>query len=328
MVELELLCNEWIEQVKHYMQLIAAHSIKEKENEVGNILDDILNLSGKMFRAKLLLLCGFLGADWKAKKETLCKLAAMVELTHLASLIHDDIVDDSPYRRGKLSVQKKYGKNAAVYAGDFLMARIYYYEAVEKFNDSAAALSKAVEAMCMGEIGQGLCRYRENISEKEYFENIEGKTATLFETACYIGAKESGCSEEVVKKISLFGKNLGFMFQLKDDIIDFTSNLKNTGKETHKDFKDGIYTFPVIMALKNLEGRKFLLPIMEKNINQELSEKDVKDVTSYVIKFGGVEESIKKIKELSDINKELIKDLNQNNKVISLFYKLMKKLEE
>lgn len=322
---MDLLCNEWIEQVKYYMQIITAHNMKE--NEVGNVLNDTVNVSGKMFRAKLLLLCGLLGKDWEAKKETLFKLAAMTELTHLASLIHDDIIDESPYRRGKPSIQSKYGKNAAVYAGDFLMARIYYYEAIERLNESAAVLSKAVESMCMGEIGQGLCRYREDVSVEEYFENIQGKTATLFETACYIGAKEAGCSDEVVNKLSLFGKNLGFMFQLKDDILDFTSDLEKVGKETNKDFQNGIYTFPVIMALKNPEGQKLLSPIMKKNIHSVLSKEEIQNVTSYVINFGGVEESKKEIKRLSDINKNLIKDL-ENKDIVNLFFKLMKKLEK
>lgn len=322
---MDLLCNEWIEQVKYYMQIITAHNMKE--NEVGNVLNDTVNVSGKMFRAKLLLLCGLLGKDWEAKKETLFKLAAMTELTHLASLIHDDIIDESPYRRGKPSIQSKYGKNAAVYAGDFLMARIYYYEAIERLNESAAVLSKAVEAMCMGEIGQGLCCYREDVSVEEYFENIQGKTATLFETACYIGAKEAGCSDEVVNKLSLFGKNLGFMFQLKDDILDFTSDLEKVGKETNKDFQNGIYTFPVIMALKNPEGQKLLSPIMKKNVHSVLSKEEIQNVTSYVINFGGVEESKKEIKRLSDINKNLIKDL-ENKDIVNLFFKLMKKLEE
>lgn len=320
------LCNNWIEQVKYYMQLIGAHSMQG--TEVGEILDNALNLSGKMLRAKLLLLCSFLGPNWKEKKETLCKLAAMVELTHLASLIHDDIVDDSPYRRGKESIQNKYGKNAAVYAGDFLMARIYYYEAIEHLNESAALLSKAVQSMCVGEISQGLFRYNEQITPEQYFKNIEGKTAALFETACYIGAKEAGCNDMLTEKLALFGKNIGLMFQVKDDILDFISNLNTSGKEPYQDFKNGIYTFPIIMALKNLECQKLLYPIMEKNKIQTLSEKEVKQVVDTVIKFNGIEKSYQQIERLASINLELIKNLENNSEIIALFFYIMKGLEE
>ena len=135
---IEILLKEWIERVKYYIHLIADYSIKE--SQVGAVLDDVLNLSGKMLRSKLLLLCAFLGSNWKDHKEKICKLAAMVELTHLASLIHDDIVDDSPYRRGKVSIQGKYGKDAAVFAGDFLIARIFYYGAMENLNEAVSIL--------------------------------------------------------------------------------------------------------------------------------------------------------------------------------------------
>ena len=313
---IEILLKEWIEQIKYYIHLIADYSIKE--SQVGAVLDDVLNLSGKMFRSKLLLLCAFLGSNWKNNKEKICKLAAMVELTHLASLIHDDIVDDSPYRRGKVSIQGKYGKDAAVFAGDFLMARIFYYGAVENLNEAVSILSKTVE---------DLCRYQEDISEKKYFKNIERKTAALFQAASYIGAKESGCSEEIIQKLELFVKNLGLMFQLKDDILDFTSNPKELGKETHKDFQNGIYTFPVIMALKNPKAREVLLPIMRKNKEEKLSLAEILQLQNYIIQFGGIEASYEKIKYLSTINRQLIKELGQNSEITVYLEKMLNDLE-
>ena len=322
---IEILLKEWIERVKYYIHLIADYSIKE--SQVGAVLDDVLNLSGKMLRSKLLLLCAFLGSNWEDNKEKICKLAAMVELTHLASLIHDDIVDDSPYRRGKVSVQGKYGKDAAVFAGDFLIARIFYYGAVENLNEAVSILSKTVEYMCIGEIEQDLCRYQEDISEKKYFENIERKTAALFQAASYIGAKESGCSEEIIQKLELFVKNLGLMFQLKDDILDFTSNSKELGKETHKDFQNGIYTFPVIMALKNLKAKEVLLPIMRKNKEEKLSLAEILQLQNYIIQFGGIEASYEKIKYLSNINRQLIKELGQNSKITVYLEKILNDLE-
>ena len=322
---LEILLKEWTEEVKRYIYLIANFSIKE--SQVGAVLDDVLNLSGKMLRSKLLLLCAFLGTNWKNNKEKICKLAAMVELTHLASLIHDDIVDDSPYRRGKVSIQGKYGKDAAVFAGDFLIARIFYYGAVENLNEAVSILSKTVEYMCIGEIEQDLCRYQEDISENKYFENIERKTAALFQAACYIGAKESGCSEEIIQKLELFVKNLGLMFQLKDDILDFTSSSKELGKETHKDFQNGIYTFPVIMALKNPKAQEVLLPIMRKNREEKLSLAEILQLQNYIIQFGGIEASYQKIKYLSTINRQMIKELGENSEITPYLEKMLNDLE-
>lgn len=323
---LEILLKEWTEEVKRYIYLIANFSIKE--SQVGAVLDDVLNISGKMIRAKILLLSAFSGTNWKNNKERICKLAAMVELTHLASLIHDDIVDDSPYRRGKQSIQGKYGKDAAVFAGDFLIARVFYYGVVENLNEAVSILAKTVENMCIGEIEQELYHYQEDISEEKYFEIIERKTAALFQAACSIGARESVCSKELTQKLELFVRNLGLMFQIKDDILDFTSNSKDLGKETHKDFQNGIYTFPVIMALKNFKSKEVLEPIMKKNKKEKLSAEEIIQLEKYITSFGGIEASYKKIEALSKANRQLIKELGKNLEITFYLEKMLGELEE
>lgn len=323
---LEILLKEWTEEVKRYIYLIANFSIKE--SQVGAVLDDVLNISGKMIRAKILLLSAFSGTNWKNNKERICKLAAMVELTHLASLIHDDIVDDSPYRRGKQSIQGKYGKDAAVFAGDFLIARVFYYGVVENLNEAVSILAKTVENMCIGEIEQELYHYQEDISEEKYFEIIERKTAALFQAACSIGARESVCSKELTQKLELFVRNLGLMFQIKDDILDFTSNSKDLGKETHKDFQNGIYTFPVIMTLKNAKLREVLEPIMKKNKKEKLSAEEILQLEKYITSFGGIEASYKKIEALSKANRQLIKELGEKSEVSLYLEKILRELEE
>ena len=323
---IEILLKEWIERVKYYIHLIADYSIKE--SQVGAVLDDVLNISGKMIRAKILLLSAFSGTNWKNNKERICKLAAMVELTHLASLIHDDIVDDSPYRRGKQSIQGKYGKDAAVFAGDFLIARVFYYGVVENLNEAVSILAKTIENMCIGEIEQELYHYQEDISEEKYFEIIERKTAALFQAACSIGARESVCSKELTQKLELFVRNLGLMFQIKDDILDFTSNSKDLGKETHKDFQNGIYTFPVIMTLKNAKLREVLEPIMKKNKKEKLSAEEILQLEKYITSFGGIEASYKKIEALSKANRQLIKELGEKSEVSLYLEKILRELEE
>ena len=323
---LEILLKEWTEEVKRYIYFIANFSIKE--SQVGAVLDDVLNVSGKMIRTKILLLSAFSGTNWKNNKERICKLAAMVELTHLASLIHDDIVDDSPYRRGKQSIQGKYGKDAAVFAGDFLIARVFYYGVVENLNEAVSILAKTIENMCIGEIEQELYHYQEDISEEKYFEIIERKTAALFQAACSIGARESVCSKELTQKLELFVRNLGLMFQIKDDILDFTSNSKDLGKETHKDFQNGIYTFPVIMTLKNSKLREVLEPIMKKNKKEKLSAEEILQLEKYITSFGGIEASYEKIKSLSNINRQLIKELGKNLEITFYLEKMLGELEE
>jgi len=276
-----------LQRVGYYIQKIAENPVSG--TPTGEVLEDALGAAGKMVRPRLLQTCSSLGPNYAEQLDRLCILAAMVELTHLSSLIHDDIIDDAPVRRGRSSVQSKYGKDAAVYAGDFLISRIQYWQAKEVLNAAAMRLAKTVEDMCIGEIGQDLCRYRETVSVDEYYENINRKTASLFQCACAAGAAEAGCSDEVVEVLARFGRCLGIMFQLRDDLLDFLSSKQDMGKETHKDFQDGIYTLPVLMAMQSEEGKAALLPILAENSRRVLSEDEIRDMEALVCRFGGVE---------------------------------------
>ena len=313
-----------IADVRQYMQTIASHSFGD--TKVGQILDDVLDTNGKMIRAQMLLLSARFGPKSEEKDDKLKMLAAMVELTHLASLIHDDIIDESDFRRGKPSIQSKYGKDAAVYAGDFLMSRIYYTAAKEKLNNSAALLSKAIESMCAGEIGQAVCRYKEGTAVEQYLENIKGKTAALFKTACEIGATQSGASKTVICTLTEIGEYLGYMFQLRDDLLDFTADKYHLGKEAHKDFAEGIYTLPVLAALKeDKEGK--LLALVQKNSKEHLSEKDICQAEKLVAELGGVDYTRNAISGYSGKIQKLLEKLPEN-KAKNQLRQLVKHLEE
>lgn len=314
------LIEELTDCVKQKMNLIACSP--SADTEAGRVISDAVDLSGKMIRPRLLLLCGALGPLWNDKRERLCILAAMVELTHLASLIHDDIVDEAPYRRGKPSIHSRYGRNAAVYAGDFLIARIYHYQAENSLNEPGAVISEAIEQMCAGEIGQDACRYNEAVSAETYLRNVKGKTAALFKAACRIGARETGCSEGMVGKLETFGENIGFMLQLRDDLLDFTSDGKDLGKEVHRDFLSGIYTMPLIKALEHSEAQTVLLPVMRENAQRPLSVEEITAMEEKVIRFGGVEKTCGVIKELAEKNEKILGTIEGNKETVTLMRKI------
>ncbi len=305
-----VLIESAMERVKYYIRKITENPIAG--TRTGAVLDDALSSSGKMIRPRLLLLCASLGPDFEKNLDRLCMMAALTELTHLASLIHDDIVDDAPSRRGKPSIQGKYGKDAAVYAGDFIIARINYWEAKEHLNNAARILANAVENMCIGEIGQATCRYREDVSTEDYLANIRGKTAILFRSACEIGASEAGCSGEVVERLAGFGENLGIMFQYRDDLLDFTSSEGEIGKETHKDFLEGIYTLPVLNALKDPDGRAKLLPIIRENAERVLNVEEIREMEQLVVRYGGIESTWEQIHACADRSEKLLSPLAEN----------------
>ena len=323
--ELERFIKEPEDCVRRYMRLIVGNPLAD--TETSSIINDAVSSSGKMIRAKLLLLCGTLGPLWEAKKERLCALAALVELTHLASLIHDDIVDDAPYRRGKPAIHSKYGRNAAVYAGDLLITSVYYYQAAEQLNESGASLSKAIERMCAGEIGQDACRYKEEVTIEEYLHNVKGKTAALFQVACRIGAREAGCCDALVSTLERFGENIGFMLQLRDDLLDFTADGKAPDKEMHRDFLSGIYTMPLLKALEHPDAQKTLRPVIRENARRRLSSEEISDMEKNVIRLGGIDGTRAEIKTLAKKNEKLLDTIEDNALTVTLMKKITKLLE-
>ena len=273
-----------LDQVRRCIREMTAHSLQG--TETGAVLDDVLGSEGKMIRPMLLLLCSMYGPHRAARLERIFQLAAMVEMTHMASLIHDDIVDEAGFRRGKPSIQSRYGKDAAVYAGDFLITRVNYWEAKKGFREAAEILAGTVEEMCVGEIGQARYKYREDVTEEQYLLNIRGKTAALFRTACLLGAKEAGCSDRDAETLGALGERIGFMFQFRDDLLDFLSIGTEEGKETRKDFLDGIYTLPVIYAAGSKEAGEEMQFLMRQNKSGTLDMAGCRRVSELVLSYG------------------------------------------
>ena len=218
---------------------------------VGQILRDMEQSKGKRLRPRLLLMAGRYGKNFPELRDRLCRLGALVELVHMASLIHDDIVDDAPLRRGMPTTQAKYGKDMAVYAGDLILSRIVQSLFRDGFTRVGALFGDAVESMCYGELGQMECIGREDVTVEQYMRNIYGKTAALCRLACITGAVESGCTEEVQKQLEELGVNFGYMFQIRDDLLDFVSDTAEEGKLTQADFREGIFTLPVLYAMQD-----------------------------------------------------------------------------
>lgn len=315
--------DEQLEQIKHYIQAFTAHAFAG--TPTGTVLSDATASEGKMIRPRLLMMAAAYGPKYGSVQDRLYKLAAIVEMTHLASLIHDDVVDDAPFRRGKPSIQSKYGKNAAVYAGDFLMSRISYHLMKEGLNEAGMVLSKTVEAMCRGEIGQAMCRYKDTVTIDEYMDNIHGKTVALFMACCRIGAMESGCTKAQTGILESFGQCLGYMFQMRDDLLDVTDDKGLNGKAAHQDFREGIYTLPLLLALEKDGGRAALLPYMRRSADGTLTADDIRTAERIVTELGGMEEAWNYMRRYQRQAEELLAFLPPCD-VTPLLRKLVRKL--
>lgn len=211
----------------------------------------IIASGGKRIRPLLLLLCSratnYGGTDHHA-------MAVVIELIHTATLLHDDVVDESTTRRNQDTANELWGNAASVLVGDFLYSRAFEILVEPNSMSIMRILSKATNQIAEGEVLQLLNIRNDNVSQTKYFNVIEQKTARLFEAACKIGALLSDSSEKTINSLGDFGLHLGIAFQIIDDALDYESNSTTMGKEVGDDLSEGKITLPMIYALEKTSG--------------------------------------------------------------------------
>ena len=258
------------------------------------ILQELLSAPGKQLRPMLTLLAAeALHAD-TAQTDRVCRLGALLEIVHMASLVHDDVVDDAPLRRGLPTTQGVYGKNIAVYTGDFLLSRVLSALLTEQMNRSGEVIAKAVEAMCLGETAHMQARFDAGVTEEQYLGFIRGKTVALFSAAFLIAGIESGASEALLEKLEELGVCFGYVFQLRDDLLDYISEDTKEGKAVHADIKAGYYTLPLIRALAGERGEE-LRSLLEQVNALDNADAAVSDILRILKEQGAFEETRERI---------------------------------
>ena len=213
------------------------------------------------------------------------RAASLVELLHTATLVHDDVVDDSQERRGFFSVYALWKNKASVLIGDYLLAKGLLLSLDHNDHRILHILSDAVRKMSEGELLQMEKARSLNLKEEIYYEIIRNKTASLLASACAAGAWSGSGDEEMVEKMRLFGEKTGMAFQIKDDLFDYAS--ENVGKPTGNDIKEKKLTLPLIYSLNKVDNatRRQMIYII-KNKNKE--KEKVKWVIEQVEKSGGI----------------------------------------
>ena len=296
---------------------IIKENVKSSEKEFNEAIFPLVNTEGKMLRPAFLLLAAKFG-DYNLEK--IHNLAASIEMMHMATLVHDDIVDEAKLRRGVETIQHKYSKEYAVYIGDFLFCQCFMM--LSKYDYSAENLrdiSKAISKICMGEIIQHNIRYSKNTNLKKYIKVISGKTAALFAVSFYSGAKESNCSEKTAHLLGRVGYYIGMAFQIIDDVLDYSGDTDELGKSAQSDLIKGDYTLPLIYAMAEDKENKISAILDKSSLNSE----NVREITKLVIEYKGIEKAqnlankyTKKafdyIEKLPNCeSKEIIKDITQ-----------------
>ena len=234
-------------QLEKVEEIIFDH-VKSRENTLTQAGIQLASAGGKRLRPALVLLASTFGPK---SSGNIRNIAAAVEILHMATLIHDDIIDESRYRRGQPAVHERFGKDVAVYTGDYLFTRSILLLADCKSVDHLAKLARALKIVCESEVCQHSERYNVDLSIRQYLRKIKGKTAALFAISASLGAVESGAGQSVVARLRRFGSYLGMAFQIRDDILDFTGQESELGKPTSSDMRKGNFTLPVIYALQS-----------------------------------------------------------------------------
>ncbi len=300
--------------IEHYAAPPAGNS------EIGKIIRYAASSRGKMLRPRLLILAGMYGPEYENRHEKLCRLGALLELIHMSSLIHDDIIDDAPLRRGKETVQAKFGKDVAVYTGDFLLARVLCGLAKEERDGREAEYAEAIETVCLGEIEQDISRFSSDMSIERYLAIIRGKTATLFKLAAGAGATATKCDKEIIDRLENIGELLGMLFQARDDLLDYIGDEKLAGKAVQTDFKQGIYTMPLLFALEDHETAEKLRKMLEENKKCQSNTVTEKAI-SLVRKSCGIERTKALMQSYIGKIREMISELPRNpagNKILAI----------
>lgn len=213
--------------------------------EVGEPMADLFEAGGKRIRPALVLLSALCG-DYNLARLTPAAMA--VELTHAATLVHDDVIDRSAVRRGRPTVAAQLGDEPAIVVGDYYFAKAYEHAARTDSAEVVEILARTVMAICAGEVRQQSIRYRYSTDVSEYMQRIEAKTAMLLAASCEIGAVLAGLDDWARQVLRAYGRALGLAFQIADDVLDYTATEGEVGKPIGHDIVDGFATLPLMLS--------------------------------------------------------------------------------
>jgi heptaprenyl diphosphate synthase len=243
----------------------------------------LLQAGGKRIRPVFVLLGGKFG---NYDIERIKHVAVALELIHMASLVHDDVIDDSELRRGKATIKAKWNNRVAMYTGDYIFARSL--ELMTKLENPLAhrILARTIVEVCRGEIEQISDKYRFDQNLRCYLRRIKRKTALLIAVSCQLGAIAADAPREVHERLYLFGYYVGMSFQITDDILDFIGTEEQLGKPAGSDLLQGNITLPVFFAMENEMVRSRIL-----RITPETSPSEMKEIISMIKQTGAIEKS-------------------------------------
>ena len=286
-LELKNLLGDKLQKVENLIQ----EKLRSEVNLIQKMSNHHLRSGGKRLRALLTLESAKLTGYKEDKRDI--NLAACVELIHSATLLHDDVIDESELRRGVKTTNSVWGNQSSILVGDYLLSRCFEMMVEDGDLEVLKLLSSTSSKIAQGEVLQLQHKGEADLLEETYIDIINLKTASLFSAATKTGACLSGSNEKEKKALDSYGRNLGLAFQIADDALDFYAKEKLFGKEIGKDFFEGKVTLPMIIIFQkgNKEEKNFLNEIMRR---EKRTEQDFSNTLSLINKYKAVEATFKK----------------------------------
>jgi len=266
----ELLGLPALEDQLNRLEPLLVESVTTGDGFLDEVTTHLMAAGGKRLRPVLALATATSGTADASREDLLGAVA--VELVHLASLYHDDVMDEATVRRNVESVNARFGNLVAIVAGDFLLARSAEI-AAGLGTEIAGLLAATLGELCRGQVSEVHAAFEVKRSRDEYARAIAGKTASLMATSCRIGALTGGLPRDQVEAFTDFGRSFGMIFQVRDDILDVIGTEAELGKPAGQDLAEGIYTLPVLLALADPETGPELSPLLGQPLGQPERDK-------------------------------------------------------
>jgi octaprenyl-diphosphate synthase len=280
-------------EMSNFVELFK-QSLSQGDGMLESVLSHIRQRGGKRMRPMLILLTAKNYGDVSSVTQN---AALGLELLHTASLVHDDVVDESDLRRGQPSVNATYNNKVAVLVGDYILSTALLRVALSDNHEIVQELAELGRTLAAGEILQLSNISNQEISEDVYYQVIDKKTAVLFEACCKLGAISVGAPRDVIEKAAKFGHNIGMIFQIRDDIFDYFDS-KEIGKPTGNDMLEGKLTLPVIYSLTHYENSA-VLNLAKKVKNGTINNDEIAILIEFAKQYGGIKYAEKKMEEFA-----------------------------
>lgn len=304
--------KEYIEQEQKHVNTYIQEEVSTLHSNIRGIAEHILSTGGKRLRPILLTLCA---RHFGYQDKTIYSLAIAVELIHSATLLHDDVLDNSELRRGVITAHTEFGIRNAILAGDALLAKGCHLVASRGIPLLLSKVSEIIMDTVEGEIEEIHCEGA-IIRFEEYENIIRGKTARMIEKSCEMGAIQAGASNQDVAKIGLFGENLGMAFQIVDDILDYTGT-NSFGKPKGIDIKEGKITAPLLFYVETLDARESKR-ILEGIIHKQYSATEVDSIIDNISRSCAIDKSYRLVQQYIDVALSTLHTLERTEEAVLL----------